>query len=310
MKVFGIDLSEKPVKIQFATLAGGALISALTFAFLQEKVFRVPDFHFGGFLSLITSLVYCVCSGIEQKGAVRKGSLQYYALLALTTSGGMYFTNWSLEYLNYPTRIMFKSSKVIPVMVVGALMQGKSYTAVQYGNAMLLVAGITVFVLGEVEVSPTFSFVGIFLILVGVGCDAITSNFEERYFFKEAGCSHAEVICYSSMFASMITFVTIAYTGELSKSLAHANDHPEVIRYSVISAVGGYLAVAFVLLLIKHFGATAAEVVKSVRKVISILLSYMLLSKPFTSAHMIGGLLFVGSIVIGARSKALRDGGK
>ena len=37
----------------------------------------------------------------------------------------MYFTNWSLEYLNYPTRIMFKSSKVIPVMLAGAVMQGK-----------------------------------------------------------------------------------------------------------------------------------------------------------------------------------------
>lgn len=89
------------------------------------------------------------------------------------------------------------------------------YTMEQYGTALLLVAGITVFVLGEVEVSPTFNVIGIGLILVreqfyfrvltssnrinsrqhqvGVGCDAVTSNFEERYFFKEMKCSHAEV---------------------------------------------------------------------------------------------------------------------
>jgi hypothetical protein len=38
----------------------------------------------------------------------------------------------------------------------------------QQGTALLLVAGITVFVLGEVEVSPTFNVIGIGLILVSV----------------------------------------------------------------------------------------------------------------------------------------------
>jgi hypothetical protein len=38
VKVFGVDLTSKPQHIQFAVLGGGALISALTFAFLQEKV--------------------------------------------------------------------------------------------------------------------------------------------------------------------------------------------------------------------------------------------------------------------------------
>lgn len=97
-------------------------------------------------------------------------------------------------------------------MVVGYIMQGKSYTMQQYGNALLLVAGISVFVLGEVEVSPTFDFIGVALILVGVGCDAITSNYEERYFFKQQSCTHNEVIFYSSMLATVMTGVTIAWT--------------------------------------------------------------------------------------------------
>jgi drug/metabolite transporter (DMT)-like permease len=41
-------------------------------------------------------------------------------------------------------------------------------------------------------------------------------------------------------------------------------------------------------------------------QVISIALSYILLAKPFTTAHFIGGSLFVASIVIGARSKMNR----
>ena len=42
-------------------------------------------------------------------------------------------------------------------------------------------------------------------------------------------------------------------------------------------------------------------------KVISIALSYLLLSKPFTSAHLLGGALFVASVVIGARNKRNKD---
>lgn len=38
VKVFGVDLSHHSQQIQFAVLGGGALVSALVFAFLQEKV--------------------------------------------------------------------------------------------------------------------------------------------------------------------------------------------------------------------------------------------------------------------------------
>ena len=60
-------------------------------------------------------------------------------------------------------------------------------------------------------------------------------------------------------------------------------------------------------MLIKHVGATAAEVVKSARKVVSIVLSYLFLAKPFTTAHLIGGSLFVASVIWGARAKSAKD---
>ena len=41
----------------------------------------------------------------------------------MLTMGGMYLTNWSLRYLNYVTRIVFKSSKVVPTMMIGTLVQ-------------------------------------------------------------------------------------------------------------------------------------------------------------------------------------------
>lgn len=47
-----------------------------------------------------------------------------YVLLALLTIGTMGLSNTSLGYLNYPTQVIFKSSKLIPVMIGGILIQG------------------------------------------------------------------------------------------------------------------------------------------------------------------------------------------
>jgi hypothetical protein len=48
-----------------------------------------------------------------------------------------------------------------------------------------------------------------------------------------------QVICYSSMIATCLTGLTIAYTGELGRAMTHAAAHPEVVKFSVISAIGG-----------------------------------------------------------------------
>lgn len=61
---------------------------------------------------------------------------------------GYYLTNWALLYLNYATRVVFKSCKVLPVMAVGAAVHGRRYSAGHYGSALALVTGVALFTLG------------------------------------------------------------------------------------------------------------------------------------------------------------------
>ena len=49
----------------------------------------------------------------------RVGALSQYAALSVLTVSGMGLTNLSLNYLTYPTRVIFKSSKLLPTMAVG-----------------------------------------------------------------------------------------------------------------------------------------------------------------------------------------------
>lgn len=47
-----------------------------------------------------------------------------YMIIAFLTVGTMGLSNTSLGYLNYPTQVIFKCCKLIPVMIGGVFIQG------------------------------------------------------------------------------------------------------------------------------------------------------------------------------------------
>jgi hypothetical protein len=68
--------------------------------------------------------------------------------------------------------------------------------------------------MGDAEARPSFNPIGIVLIVLGIGFDAATSNYEERAFFRIAKpASQAEVVAFSSLFGS---FTSLAMVRSLS----------------------------------------------------------------------------------------------
>ena len=166
----------------FVALCAAAIASAVGFAALQEGVWRIPGYTFSGWMTFVTAATMAACGMLERaltRDTKRVGTLTQYAKLSVLTLGGMYFTNWSLMFLNYPTRVIFKSSKLLPTMAVGTCLLGRWYSVLEYLAAAGLVCGIVLFTLGDAEMLPTFHPIGIGLILVGIGLDAATSNYEE-----------------------------------------------------------------------------------------------------------------------------------
>jgi adenosine 3'-phospho 5'-phosphosulfate transporter B3 len=289
---------------QFMILASGALFCAIGFAALQEGVFRVPGFKFTGWMTLITSLAYAGCGFVEMAamngGKIeRRGSLWNYVFLSTLTFSGMYLTNYALKFLNYATRIVFKSAKVIPVMIFSTVIQGKRYSALEYFSAAVLVAGVALFTLGDVSSMPSFNPLGVVLIAIALSVDAVTSNFEEKNFFRiENPCSQAEVLAFASLFGSVWSVASCFISGELSNAIAHSAQYPHTTPMIALFSVMGYLSVTFVLSLIKYFGATETEIVKSLRKVLSIIISFVLYPKPLNWKYGAGFVMVLGSIYL------------
>ena len=291
----------------FGVLCTGAIVSAVGFAALQEGVWQVKGYKYSEWMTLWTAITMAVCGQLERMltgDTTRKGSLVQYLKLSVLTLSGMYFTNASLKYLNYPTRVIFKSSKLLPTMTVGTLMLGRRYSFLEYLAAAGLVAGIVLFTLGDAELLPSFEPAGIALILAGVAADAATSNYEEAAFFRVSSpASQAEVVTFASLFGSgwalMISLAgSLVGKDELSPAMEHSLVHTEVLPLLIFSAACGYVSVSFVLLLIKLYGATITEMVKSMRKVLTVIMSFLLYPKPVSWKYGLGGLAVVASLAI------------
>ena len=277
------------------TLSGGALFAYVAFTMTQEGVFRraTKDVKYGGVVSLCTCLVYCALAQCERISngdtGVRKGRMRDYAMLSVMTSGSMYLTNCALSYINYTTRIVAKCSKVIPVMIVGTLMQGRRYGWEDYGMCALLVFGITMFTMGDVEAFPNFDFRGVAYITVALFTESTAGNFEESRFFNlPSPISHCEVVFYVNAIGSAWIALGLLASGELFRSVALVLREPAVLAAICLAAAFGYISVTCILLCLRHYGATNTEVIKAVRKMLSLALSLIVYPKPMGWKYVAG----------------------
>lgn len=87
-----------------------------------------------------------------------------YLLLGLILLGSMGFSNASLSYLNYPTQVIFKCCKLIPVMIGGVLIQKKVYKMIDLMAATCMCAGLILFTLADSKVFPHFNLLGNFTV--------------------------------------------------------------------------------------------------------------------------------------------------
>lgn len=309
--VLGLELTRMfPSLMAQLVFLGVALITSSTvFAALQERVLYVPGFRYTGWMAQLTSLTYVIIALLERlatRDCRRAAPVRDYLKLSLLVMGGMYLTNWSLQFLSYPLRVVFKSTKVLPVMLMSVIFVNKRYKTSEYLGVGMLSLGMVFFTLGDAKGRASFDPRGLALICIGTMFEAIAATFEEIRFFHELACPVPEVQLYVNLLGFFWAAVADVFVGDLAPAFQHSLDHPEAVLYIVGAAICGSVSQSVVLTLIKHYGATAAELLKSSRKIVTILVSFVIYGKPWTLQHLAGGFLFSMSIAV----ERYAEGGK
>ena len=129
--------------------------------------------------------VYTILSGIELKmtGAsfdVRTMPWRSYVSIATCISVGRGLTWVGYGTLSYPTVLLFKSRKILVVMITGIIILGKRFASAEYGAALLSVAGLYLFSMADSggDSAKGDSLKGIGLMLCAVASEATVSTMQ------------------------------------------------------------------------------------------------------------------------------------
>jgi adenosine 3'-phospho 5'-phosphosulfate transporter B3 len=215
----------------------------------------------------------------------------------------MGLSNTSLGYLNYPTQVIFKSCKLIPVMIGGVLIQGKTYGLLDLVSVLSMSVGLVFFVLADSQVQPNFDLFGVLLISLALCADAVIGNVQEKA-ARENSATTKEVIFFSYSIGFVYILVGLLVTGGLWPAFKFCLGQPaEVYGGAFVFSIAGYFGISFVLGLVRLYGALLAVTVTTLRKGVTLVISFLVFSKPFTMQYIYSGLIVVFGIVVNVYTK-------
>ncbi|XP_038879202.1 UDP-galactose/UDP-glucose transporter 2-like [Benincasa hispida] len=304
--LFGISLTDRPKWHQFLICSSGFFFGYLVNGICEEYVYNKLQFSYGWYFTFVQGFVYLFLiylQGFTAKQMVNPWKT--YVKLSAVLMGSHGLTKGSLAFLNYPAQLMFKSTKVLPVMIMGAFIPGlrRKYPAHEYVSAVLLVVGLIIFTLADAQTSPNFSILGVVMISGALIMDSFLGNLQEAIFTMNPETTQMEMLFCSTVVGLPFLIPPMLLTGELFKAWTSCSQHKYVYGVLVFEAMATYVGQVSVLSLIALFGAATTAMITTARKAVTLLLSYLIFTKPLSEQHATG-LLLIG---MGITLKLLPD---
>jgi len=291
--------------VQFGVLVMGVFVFFGTHNVLQEAMMKLPGFNYGVMLGYMEVVGVSVCSFFERKYVFKEtgrvAPLSAYPLLTFCLLSSSALSNMALDYINFPTKVVFRSCKLIPTMMVASILNKKKFTSSQYLCAVAVCAGLVFFAAADFRLTPSFEPLGIILVTLSVCADAFLPNAQERLF--NLGSSRLEVTFYTNIFTLIAMTCTTYLSGDLVGIIRHAMRDRQLALYMLVYTSVAYIAISCHMNVVKRFGGVVAVCVATARKGMTLVLSFVLFPKAFSWYYVWGGLLVLGGLMISSLMK-------
>ena len=137
----------------------------------------------------------------------------------------MVSSNMALQWVAYPTQVVAKAAKPIPVMILGVLIGRKSYNMQKYLFTFLIVVGVVLFMYkeGKVNAKSESTGVGELLLILSLSMDGLTGAIQERM-RAAAKPSAQHMMLAMNYWSTLMLGAALLLTGEGGESI---NNHRE-----------------------------------------------------------------------------------
>ncbi|GAA5973246.1 hypothetical protein JCM11641_003032 [Rhodosporidiobolus odoratus] len=266
--------------------------------------------------------------------------LRLYAFIAFVASSAAPFGFLALSHISFPTLLLGKSCKLVPVMLMNILIYRRKFPLHKYALVALVTAGIWAFMAfkpvkpGKASGRETSSMFGLLLLAINLILDGVV-NATQDHLFSTFTLDGPQVMFFMNLFATLFTFAalvfptslaptvllpasatsgTLQHANELSSALSFISTHPSVKLDILLFGLTGAIGQLFIFATLSLYGSLTLVTITVTRKMMTMLLSVFVFDHKLAKGQWGGVGLVFGAVameaVIARREKKRKQKGK
>ncbi len=269
----GSGVSEWKKGVQLLICFVGILLCYLTWGVLQEKIMtqqyvdstgqigQFKESQFLVFVNRIMAFAVALLCITAKKQPRHRAPLYKYSYCSFSNIMSSWCQYEALKYISFPTQVLAKASKIIPVMAMGWIVSKKTYEKYEYVVAFLISFGMFLFLSGSSDTSKdhtgTTTFSGLILLIGYLTSDAFTSNWQKEL-FDAYKISPLQMMCGVNLFSCLLTSVSLMQQGAFFQSLVFMSQYPKFTFDCIILSFCSAFGQLFIFKTIESFGKLMA----------------------------------------------------
>mmetsp|Transcript_17442 Transcript_17442/g.17535 ORF Transcript_17442/g.17535 Transcript_17442/m.17535 type:complete len:344 (+) Transcript_17442:200-1231(+) len=306
-----------PSEVKLLGYVAGLYVSFLYWGYLQEKLVStkfksdtstdvfVWDFPFA--LNFLMGLAAAVVAGAAELISRDSKPVNFFgfARAAITCALGSPIGYAALKYISFPLQILTKSSKPVPLMLIGVLFFKKKYTWYKYLCVFLLCVGCIMFSVGKkmsldsaldtsLHLPLLQQLYGIFLVGINLFLDGYTNN-EQDLIFKEQKITGRQMMkyiniwqCIYLLFYLICIWILYKENSELYNAIQVWYNCSEV-RYDIfLFCLCASIGQLLIFGLMQEFGSLTWITVSVTRKLFTVVLSVFAFNHQLSTMQWLG----------------------
>lgn len=285
----------------------GLMVSYLTWGVLQEKIMTreyvgndgktkafFKDSQFLVFANRLLAFVIAVAYLLFRRETRHRAPLFKYSYASFSNIMSAWLQYEALKFISFPTQVLAKSCKIIPVMIMGRIISRNKYEFYEYVVAVAISFGMVFFLSGSYDQSkhtPITTITGLFLLCLYMIFDSFTSNWQSEV-FKSYGITSLQMMAGVNLFSTMFTASSLFVQGGFAEGIEFSSEHPKFLLDCIILSVSSAIGQLFIFFTIAKFGAVVFTIIMTMRQAVAILLSCLIYQ------HNISPLGILGIIIV------------
>ncbi|XP_062614110.1 solute carrier family 35 member B1-like [Saccostrea cucullata] len=218
-----------------------------------------------------------------------------FSFCSMSYLGAMLASNHALQHVSYPTQVLGKSAKPIPVLILGILFARKRYPAAKFLFVLMIVLGVAMFLYkdsGKTQKSDHDSIIGVgeLLLLVSLSLDGVTGAIQERM-RSEHKTGAFSMMFNINIWSILWLAIGLVVSGEGVAFLGFMERHPSILLQMMTFGLASAAGQTFIFLTVSTYGPLTCSIITTTRKFFTILASVIIFQNPMNSRQWMGTVL-------------------